>query len=65
MGDRKTSIREWGVLVRPDGNGVTQNQRTNKQGERSRVNRVPKETEMGRRIRIVALNMRSGRAGGL
>ena len=52
-------------MVRPDGNVVTQNQRTNVRGKQSRVNRVPKETERGCGIRIATLNIGSGRAGGL
>ena len=52
-------------MVRPDGNEVTKNQRKNTQGERSRVNRVPKDTDRGHGIRIATFNTRSGRAGGL
>ena len=52
-------------MVRPDGNVVTKNQRTNVQGKQSRVNRVPKETESGRMISITSFSIRLGRTGGL
>ena len=70
--DRQPNIREWEVetrggrncgVVRPDWNGVTQNQRTGERGERSQVDRVLKEMESGRVIRIATLNIRSGRVG--
>ena len=74
MNDKKPITREWegetwrgcrhGV-VRTEWNGVIQNQRTDTQGERSRVDRVSKDTESGRGICIISLNIRSGRTGGM
>ena len=57
-------------MVRPNWNGVAQNQRTKAQYrgeivERSRVDRVPNETDSGCVICIVSLNIRSGQGGGV
>ena len=51
-------------VVQPDWHIVTKKQRTEAQGEQIRVNRISNETESGRDIFIVTLNIRSGKAGG-
>ena len=52
-------------MVRPEWNGVIQNHRMDTQVERSRVERVPKETDFGHVILIASINIRSGRVGSL